>query len=426
MKKWNEDFKYYRTNKDDSIDMIDLSNLPRKKWGDKKVIDWEKTDNIVPFTYHGVRGWLHLKHCYKEKKRGSNYIKATYGNETSILENDKIQYIKLGHLVKANNIYEDKNYKHRSKGNPLLEDFENLKNIIINSEDLFLPSGSDKKIECRCPKCFDTHKMKVNVLVSKGFICYKCSPFKSYPEKFMAALLTINEIEFIEQKRIKHNGQTLIFDFYLPKQNCFIEMQGIQHYVPRGLFVKNNEFAMLKMRDVLKNEYCMRKDIRIIHVDAKKPSMNYLLNQVQSGYLHYILDKFDKIELANKIILSENYKKLDEILLSYKNGVSVRSLEKEFGYERTTITRILKKHGVYREMDNNKPKPKRKIICLNNGFIFKTMKEAAAFAKLDYHNNIMKVCRGRRKHAGKHPETGEPLKWMYYEDYVNQQKHVTI
>ncbi|MEQ7790770.1 hypothetical protein [Staphylococcus nepalensis] len=422
MKKWNENFKYYRTNKDDSVDMIDLSNLPRKKWGSKKVIDWEKIDNLVPFTYHGVKNNIYLKYSHKDKNVGRNFIKVTYNGKTDVLDQDKIKYIKLGHLVKVKRIFEDENYIRRSRGNPLLKEFENLKSIIINSDDLLLPSGSDKKIACRCPICFDTNKMKVNVLVSRGFICYKCSPFKSYPEKFMAALLEINNIDFVEQKRIKHNGQSLIFDFYLPNQNCFIEMQGIQHYVPRGLFVKNNEFAMLKMRDVLKNEYCTKKNIRIIHVDSKKASMNYLLNQVQNSYLYYLLNVFDKIELADKIILNGNYNNLDEILLSYKNGASVRSLEKDFGYERTTITRVLKKHGIYKTMEKNKPKPTRKVICLNNSIVFETMKAAAMFANLEYHNNIMKVCRGKRKHAGKHPETGEPLKWMYYEDYINQQE----
>ena len=44
------------------------------------------------------------------------------------------------------------------------------------------------------------------------------------------------------------------------------------------------------------------------------------------------------------------------------------------------------------------------------------------YANLKSSSHIVQVCKGNRKHSGKHPETGEPLKWMYYEDYINQQE----
>ena len=31
--------------------------------------------------------------------------------------------------------------------------------------------------------------------------------------------------------------------------------------------------------------------------------------------------------------------------------------------------------------------------------------------------DIGRCCKGKRKTAGKHPETGEKLTWMFYEDY---------
>jgi hypothetical protein len=63
---------------------------------------------------------------------------------------------------------------------------------------------------------------------------------------------------------------------------------------------------------------------------------------------------------------------------------------------------------------------KRKIICLNNLKVFDSITDAAVWCNckkgtiLDYLGSSRK-----RKSAGKHPETKEPLRWMYYEDYLN-------
>lgn len=64
----------------------------------------------------------------------------------------------------------------------------------------------------------------------------------------------------------------------------------------------------------------------------------------------------------------------------------------------------------------------QKVICLNNYKIFDCISEAAKFYN-SYVSNISGCCMGKthNKTAGKHPETGEPLRWMYYEDYIEQQ-----
>lgn len=61
------------------------------------------------------------------------------------------------------------------------------------------------------------------------------------------------------------------------------------------------------------------------------------------------------------------------------------------------------------------------IICLNTKVIFDSVENAANWCNCactsitDYLN-----CRkNKRKSAGKHPITQEPLQWMYYDDYLN-------
>lgn len=59
-----------------------------------------------------------------------------------------------------------------------------------------------------------------------------------------------------------------------------------------------------------------------------------------------------------------------------------------------------------------KPKHEKKVKCLNTGEIFNSMKEAAEWCN-SKNSYIGVCCNGKRKNAGKHPITGEKLKWEY-------------
>lgn len=59
----------------------------------------------------------------------------------------------------------------------------------------------------------------------------------------------------------------------------------------------------------------------------------------------------------------------------------------------------------------------RKIICLNNNEVFETITDACI--KYNIRNgNMSKHLKGQIKTCGKDLITKEPLKWMYYEDYL--------
>ena len=60
----------------------------------------------------------------------------------------------------------------------------------------------------------------------------------------------------------------------------------------------------------------------------------------------------------------------------------------------------------------------RKIQCITTGKKFSTIKEAIDFYFLNYYteSSITMCCKGKRKSAGKHPITGEKLKWKYIDN----------
>ena len=67
----------------------------------------------------------------------------------------------------------------------------------------------------------------------------------------------------------------------------------------------------------------------------------------------------------------------------------------------------------------------QKIICLTTKQIFNSQSEASRYFNIPQ-TNISKVLHGERKSAGKHPETGEKLRWQLYKDYVKENGRTTL
>lgn len=57
----------------------------------------------------------------------------------------------------------------------------------------------------------------------------------------------------------------------------------------------------------------------------------------------------------------------------------------------------------------------KKVVNIETGRIFDTIKDASIWAGLKNVSTIGECCKGHRKTSGKHPETGEPLHWRYAE-----------
>ena len=85
-------------------------------------------------------------------------------------------------------------------------------------------------------------------------------------------------------------------------------------------------------------------------------------------------------------------------------------------YEKATDEEIKNKCTL--AVIDNKCKMK-KVICLETDEIFCSVKEATN----KYGGCIGGCCQGKNASAGKHPETGEPLHWMYYDEWLEQQNN---
>jgi len=69
-------------------------------------------------------------------------------------------------------------------------------------------------------------------------------------------------------------------------------------------------------------------------------------------------------------------------------------------------------------INSNKKEPKiktrcKKVVCLNNGSVFNSVKEAGLFYGKEESSSISACCKNKKLSAYKHPETGEKLMWAY-------------
>lgn len=57
------------------------------------------------------------------------------------------------------------------------------------------------------------------------------------------------------------------------------------------------------------------------------------------------------------------------------------------------------------------------VICLNTLDVYNCCLDASRELNINY-TSLCSCCNGKRKTAGKHPQTGEKLRWMFYNDYL--------
>ena len=127
----------------------------------------------------------------------------------------------------------------------------------------------------------------------------------------------------------------------------------------------------------------------------------------------YWLGKKHSEETKNKISNSNKGRKQSEHAKHLKSLASKRMWDND----EFKIRMSEQRKGMNAGMKNPMAK---KIICLNTKQIFNCIKDASLI--YGAYSGISKCCKGKAKTAGK--INGEPLKWMYYEDYLklNEEK----
>ena len=130
-------------------------------------------------------------------------------------------------------------------------DFSNFKN-------------SHTKIKIQCKKGHIFYQKFSNHLQGKG--CSICRESKG--EFLISKILKNNNINFFRQKTFIDciYKSKLKFDFWIEDNNLLIEYDGIQHYKPMIMFGGEEEFEKTKIKDKIKDQYCIDNNINLLRI----------------------------------------------------------------------------------------------------------------------------------------------------------------
>jgi hypothetical protein len=165
------------------------------------------------------------------------------------------------------------------------DDFIKQSNLIHNNKydySLVKIISNQKRVQIICP----IHGLFEQKLINhvKGNGCQRCNDSKG--EKIITKFLKENYIDYEREKTFKDckDKKLLKFDFYIPKLNMCIEYDGEYHFIPHwsknGVDVLKN----IKIRDIIKNDYCINNDIKLLRIkfdqvkDIKKILTKNILN----------------------------------------------------------------------------------------------------------------------------------------------------
>lgn len=278
----------------------------------------------------------------------------------------------------------------------------------------------------QCKECkSDRNKSKVNNIIADGI---------SYPEKFMYNLLHQLNIDFEYQYRpdwckyqFKNKSHRGRYDFYIPSMKLIIEMDGGLGHGFNNTKVLTKEES--KYIDNLKDKLAKEYNIQVIRIDC-----NYDLEDKFTYIKNNTINKLSIIFDLSKV----NWNKIDLDSLSsfvlkacnlWNQGKhNPIDIAQELKLGRSTITEYLHKGNklglcLYNKSNNGlvyNPSNCKKVYCIELNKSYKSTSEAARETKICI-SCIKDCCHGKYSYAGKLPD-GTPLHWIYYEDYLNQQK----
>lgn len=126
---------------------------------------------------------------------------------------------------------------------------------------------------CICPLCGNVFQDIPARIANNHKSSCGCKT-QSSNERIIESILSNYGVDYVRQKRFDDckYKYTLPFDFAVYKDNnllCLIEYDGKQHFESVDLFGGEEEFQVRKIRDEIKNQYCLDKGIKLLRLNYK-------------------------------------------------------------------------------------------------------------------------------------------------------------
>lgn len=203
-------------------------------------------------------------------------------------------------------------------------------------------SGSNKKVELKCPNCNCKKFMTIDKLVNRGFSCPCCSDGFAYPEKLMSSLLLTLGIEYKAQFSFDNGLHK--YDFYIPALNLIVETHGRQHYEEsrrKGERVRTLEEE--QENDRYKRDLALAKGIEhYIVIDCSETSLSYIKNNIIQSELNILfnLNEVDWFEVGRRC---ESSLVIEVIDYYNKHKCSPVKIASQFNLAKNTVRNYIKR-----------------------------------------------------------------------------------
>lgn len=158
---------------------------------------------------------------------------------------------------------------------------------------------NDIDLICKC-SCGRIYKCKMDrFLNDKQIKCKSCSHAESNVEtlayaeilRFVSSVDIVKQATFEDCRNPKTN-RCLKFDFYIPKLNLIIEIDGPQHrrtvnFAPQRYTKEqlNEQLKELQFRDGIKNQYCENNNIMLYRIECTDNSHLDFLKEIDNIFI---------------------------------------------------------------------------------------------------------------------------------------------
>ena len=304
--------------------------------------NWEKNNELGINPYHISKYshkdiWLYcLNHDYHNYNRERNKIGYKTTCKTFNLEKCRWPYCNTfaSHKVhwKDSLAY---NYPQIAKMIAIKE------NNLIFDDCYNIGCSSGKKFYFKCLECdmISTKKHSINEINNKGYYsCEYCSDGISIPNKFMANILKQLNIDFItELSSKKFSGKNYFYyDFYLPKYNMIIEINGLQHYEEcmrgRTLFEE-------QINDLFKYKCAKNYVDKYIVIDCRYSELEWMKENI----IKELSDYFDLSNINWELAWEESQNSLCiKAWELYNSGFTIKQIGDILQLDRHTISKYIK------------------------------------------------------------------------------------
>lgn len=279
----------------------------------------------------------------------------------------------------------------------------------------YITPHSGKRMGFKCPNCGHISEHIVANVINRGFSCPVCSDGISYPNKFAASMLTQLEVEYFPEFYL--NGASYRYDFYLPKHNIIIEMNGRQHYEE---WTRNKRSLLEEQEnDKNKKDFAISNGIKYyIVIDSRISDINYISFNILKSELSNIFD----LSIINwrECGYYASGSLVVETANLYNSGMNVQKISEKIKYSTASVRNFLEKATNIGLCNWVKEKgflnEKHPVILLNTKEIFSSISDGNRKYDVGV-ANISANCLRKRNYAGTSPINGDPLVWRYLEDY---------